>query len=167
MCKNNILILNPPCNIQPHLLGASAVLPELVFLHWLYQHSMAPPRPKIFNYIIETPQCNTTNISGSTATFCLVNLTYRFGASFLGLRGISWGSSLNSYSCTLGCKFLDFGRPGPGPGPWLPLPSSFCFLGFECLEVTERSASFSFRNLLSPFLSCQSVRICNENTIHV
>lgn len=39
------------------------------------------------------------------------------GASFLGVRGMSCGSSVNSYSWTLGCRFLDLGRPGPGPGP--------------------------------------------------
>lgn len=90
-----------------------------------------------------------------------IKFSYLLGASFLGVRGISCGSTSNSKSWTLVCMFFDFGLPGPGPGPWLPFPSSFCFLGLEWREEAERSASFpNFRNLLSPFLSCQSVSIC-------
>lgn len=85
---------------------------------------------------------------------------YLLGASFLGTLGMSCGSSVNSYSWTLDCKFLDLGRPGPGPGWWLPLPSNFCFFGLW-RDVAAGSGSFPiFRKRLSPFLSCQSVRIC-------
>lgn len=88
-------------------------------------------------------------------------ILYLLGASFLGVRGISCGSTSNSKSWTLVCMFFDFGLPGPGPGPWLPFPSSFCFLGLEWRDEAERAVSFpNFRNLLSPFLSCQSVSIC-------
>uniref|UniRef100_A0A8V0ZKS2 Actin-related protein 2/3 complex subunit 4 n=1 Tax=Gallus gallus TaxID=9031 RepID=A0A8V0ZKS2_CHICK len=70
------------------------------------------------------------------------------------------GSSWNSYSWILGCRFLDLGLPGPGPVPWPPLPSSFCFLGLPCLtEVPTSWSLLSFRKRRSPFLSCQSVRI--------
>lgn len=81
------------------------------------------------------------------------------GASFLGVRGMSCGSSVNSYSWTLGCRFLDLGLPGPGPGPWLPLPSNFCFFGLWREEAAGSGSFPSFRKRLSPFLSCQSVRI--------
>lgn len=87
-------------------------------------------------------------------------IAHLLGASFLGVRGMSCGSSVNSYSWTLGCRFLDLGLPGPGPGPWLPLPSNFGFFGLW-REGAAGSGSFpSFRKRLSPFLSCQSVRIC-------
>lgn len=89
-------------------------------------------------------------------------IAHLLGASFLGVRGMSCGSSVNSYSWTLGCRFLDLGLPGPGPGPWLPLPSNFGFFGLW-REGAAGSGSFpSFRKRLSPFLSCQSVRICAE-----
>jgi len=67
---------------------------------------------------------------------------------------------LKSYSWALACRFFSLGLPGPGPGAWLPFPSNFCFLGLWRDEADGSGSLPIFRKRLSPFLSCQSVRIC-------